>query len=385
MRRATPIALGAGALAIGTCLVACFDLFHSTSDIVTACALDAQGPGCSDAVAPVADAGTDAANDFCAWQPVEARSHAEHACAWLGACESPLGRNAFGDCMIQALLAYDCTIAPAHPVAGKAHALWDCLWRVQSCGDVDACVFPGGPRGCASPEDYVSCANVDGVEPANGDVRMECVDGGGDGGSLPNGHGENCALWGQTCAGPTGSARCAGSTTGSFGCAPGSLLECKNGAVHGCAEAGASVTEDVGIDCTSYGDGRCNGYPTSSPQWVACEASGDGGACTPGLAVTCANGYATSCPAGVEERINCEALLSADGCNPSPLSPSFDWTSPCQVAGSTCTEECSDAGDVVGCARGATFTLHCAAEKLGACRMVTTDMGAAQHAACAPP
>src|SRR5579862_5540965 len=90
------VAAGVSAGAAGCLwLLACSDLFHSTTDLLTACQLDAQTPGCS------AETGADAnpeantgVTDFCAsFTPAEARLHAQNACAWLGACETPMGDN----------------------------------------------------------------------------------------------------------------------------------------------------------------------------------------------------------------------------------------------------------------------------------------------------
>src|ERR1700689_4317635 len=146
MRGARGLAFAALSLSGGPLLVACFDLLHSTADIRTACEIDAAHPGC-------AAESTEA--DFCAWTSSEARQHAVHACAWLGACETPMGRNALGPCMFQALLAYDCASNPNHRVALEAHQLWDCLQRAGSCVDVDACISQqSGPRVCKSAGDY---------------------------------------------------------------------------------------------------------------------------------------------------------------------------------------------------------------------------------------
>ena len=151
---ATRVARGgmglAAAIAASAGLVACFDLFHSTAGLHDACDLDAAACA-DDAASPdAAPAGT----DFCSWSPAQARDNATHACAWLGACESPLGHDAFGPCMVDALLAYDCTANPNHPSRGKGHTFWDCLWQVGSCADVTACVFPGGAPTCGDSGTY---------------------------------------------------------------------------------------------------------------------------------------------------------------------------------------------------------------------------------------
>lgn len=119
------LALLGGLLSLfaGGALVACFDVFHSTSDVLTACESDPTRPGCGP-VARDAQATADVETDFCAWSPHEAQEHALHACTWLGACETPMGNNAFGPCYFRALLAYDCAANPNHRARHAAHGLW---------------------------------------------------------------------------------------------------------------------------------------------------------------------------------------------------------------------------------------------------------------------
>ena len=279
--RAAASLLGAlGCAVAAAALAACFDLFHSTTDVLSACELDARAPGC------LADAGVaatipDAGTDFCRqWTSAVAHQKAEYACAWLGACETPTGRNAFGPCMFQALLAYDCAANPNHLAQGKGHALWDCLWQVKTCGDVDRCVFPAGPQGCTPGETSATCgiSGVDGG--SNADVRVVCADGG-----RPSV--ENCALWGQTCAAYDAGTVCtgvaglnAGPRCSSRACIPGSTGSLNE--VEWCDDAG-----DQGIDCASNGAGRCDGFREASAPWVACIAAGDAGACSPKPSATC--------------------------------------------------------------------------------------------------
>ncbi|HEY8039678.1 MAG TPA: hypothetical protein VIF15_07785 [Polyangiaceae bacterium] len=368
MRACRRVAAVFAGLALGAGLFACFDLFHSTGDVLTACELDAQAPGCASA----------GATDFCAWSPSDARQQAQHACAWLGACETPMGRNAFGSCMFQALLAYDCAANPGHPVKGRTHDLWDCLARVKTCGDVDGCVFPKGTQSCEVDGDITTCGTAVSDTANNFDVRIECI---GDGVSPPaNAHGENCALWGQTCTTSGAVGTCAGGRSPQTECQG---VNCTtDGLLHVCVDGG-----DLGIDCRSNGAGSCSGYPTpGAAQWVACVPEGDGGACTPSEQAQCANGVATSCPAGVPETLDCQALLQQGAsCSPGKLSPPFDWTSPCVVTQSPCSADSCSGMRVSGCARGATFTVDCGQVGLGPCRTVTTDQGSAQHAACTPP
>ncbi|HEY3819733.1 MAG TPA: hypothetical protein VGL81_21340 [Polyangiaceae bacterium] len=376
MRARVLLLLATTAAMSGAALVACVDLFHSTGDVLTACQLDAQTPGC----VPEAnvEAGVDAGTDFCTWSDDEARQNAAHACAWLGACESPLGDNAFGSCMFQALLAFDCNANPDHPVKGKTHALWDCLWQAQSCGAVNACVFPQGPQVCGGGP-FTTCATQGGT--VNGDVRVACASDG----AAPKG--ENCALWGQTCGGDLSKGICGGSTgAGALDCTgPGG---CSNTMLHACNDAG----EDIGIDCASNGAQQCGGFPdVTNARWVACLPANDAGTCTPDASATCSHGLATSCPAGILETINCQLLLqNVDSCNPGPLSPPFDWTSPCVITdeggaadAATCSDSCEGAV-VSSCYRGASFTVDCSKlPGLGKCQMVQTDHPS-PNAACVP-
>jgi hypothetical protein len=367
VRATLALALAGATACLAGGLVACFDLFHSTSDLRTACEIDAQTPGCADA-AP--EAAADAGDDFCSWSSATARTTAQQACAWLGACETPMGRNAYGPCWLQAELAYNCSANPDHPVRGKTHELWACLANARTCAGVDACVFPKGPQECTAQGDYTACGNASGSTGDNDDVRVECT-----GGGLT--HGENCALWGQTCAYDGVVGVCAGTRDAGVACSP----SCYGTALHWCVDGG-----DVGIECAENGAGSCSGFPTaSSATWLACAPSSNGGSCTLDASATCSNGIATSCPTGTLEAIDCEELLQTTaGCTPGALSPPFDWTSPCQVATAACVESCS--GTVVnGSIRGAPVTVDCAPLGLGACRMVTTDNGTATHPACAPP
>ena len=285
-----------------------------------------------------------------------------------------MGHNAFGTCMVDALLAYDCAANPSHPVHGSARAMWDCLWQVASCEDVARCILPAPLGVCGASVDYTSCGNSGG-NAKNADVRVECAGG--------IAFAENCALSGQTCAlgaGPTGICAGASQAAGGLGCT--GSPRCMGTRLHSCGSDGV----DQGVDCASNGAGQCGGFPSASAaQWVACVASGDAG-CAPSLAVTCAGGYASSCSSGIAESLDCTELFQTPdaGCMPGTLSPSFDWTSPCMVDPPACTGDAcsSDGAMLTGCARGAPFTTSCTAQNLGPCRMISTDVGTAMHAAC---
>jgi hypothetical protein len=374
MRAGTAAAVCAACALLGGALAACVDLFHGTSDILTACEVDASIAGCTDAGA-TGEAATGAGTDFCGWSDSLAQQNAAYACAWLGACETPMGRNAFGPCMFEALLAYDCAANPSHPATGTAHDLWDCLWRVQSCADVDACVFPSKPQPCGT--NGTACGTAGSAARNNFDVRVECVDGG-------RTRGENCAMWGQTCASAGQGGYCAGAA-GNAGLAC-DVDECSGSSIHWCVDGG-----DIGIDCASNGAGTCGGFPSPTDAgWVACLPRGDAAACSSAASAQCDGGVATSCAAGVVETIDCNALLQSEhGCTPGAFALPFDWTSPCVVDdpdAAPCVEGCAGT-QLTGCARGATYVVDCASPRigLGACTMVTTDDGRATHAACSPP
>ncbi len=359
MRALTLVALGVASMAAGAALTACVDLFHSTAGILDVCELDA---------AACADGGA----DLCAVDAGPARQIASRACAWLGACESPLGHNAFGACMVDAVQALDCTVSPGHPARGGTLALWECLAAAQACADVDRCVFPGGVPVCGSAGDFTSCGDVGGVA-ANAAVRIECTDGGA-------AHGESCALRGETCATQGTTGTCAGATADGGGLAC-QTSGCDGTRLHWCADGG-----DIGLDCASTGARRCAGFPSTGPaQWVACVPQGDAG-CAPDASASCSGGVATSCPAGVLETVDCAGLLQAgeSSCNAGPLAAPFDWTSACTVVPPSCDTDSCSGTTLQGCARGAIFNVDCAQVGLGACQMATTG-GGGTHAACTPP
>jgi hypothetical protein len=314
-------------------LVACGDVLHSTSDIRTACEIDAGQAGCGPSVV-----------DFCAWSRPEAERQAARACAWLGACESPVGGNAFGACVFQALLAYDCAANPNHRPKGAIARGWSCLAGVASCADVDRCVRP-------QPSAPLACA----AEP--------------------------CVLWGKTCVATDGGAACTGGG-GGLDCANGTGPQVCNGtAIHACGADGG----DPGIDCAATGAQACSGFPTASaPLWLACLPESDGGACAPSPGITCDDGgVAHACPTGATETLDCQALLgSPDACNAGAVDPAFDWSRACALD-LPCSDDACVGGSVNSCARGRTFAGDCAMAGLGPCRLVAGEDGAL-GAACTP-
>lgn len=356
--------------------IACGDVLHSTSDVRTACELDAAIPGCTAAGdAGPGDAGGYGAVDFCAWSRPEAQQKAQRACGWLGACESPAGTNAFGDCALQALLAYDCAANPNHAARGKAHDLWACMAQVTSCADVARCALPAGPEDCADASPAARCGAG-----AGADTVVRCA-GAGASPTL-----EPCALSGKTCVESAGDARCGGTGAG-LDCAgtPPTTAYCPAPALtelHSCDVDGG----DFFIDCASNGAGSCGGFPTAaSASWEACVAQGSGPPCTPSLEVTCAAGVASWCPSGVRETIDCGALLDTPAaCQAGTISPPFDWSTPCTTAAPCPADACTSDG-LLSCTRGAALETSCASLGLGPCRLVAVGDAGAPRAACAPP
>jgi hypothetical protein len=350
--------IASAACATAIALVACVDLFHGTHDIVDACELDASSPGCGDS----------GPTSFCALDSATAHTTAQHACAWLGACSGPLGSNALGACMVDALLAYDCSIHPGRKVKGATFAYFSCMAHVTSCSDVDACVWPKGTQGCSTAGNYTACGNaVSSAGVSDFAVRLECFDAG-------RPFAESCTATGQTCLTKNNHAVCAGDDAGAA-CA---LPACSGTRLVACNDAGINV----GVDCASYGAQQC----TAAAGAAACLAeSTDAGTCTPSLTATCVGNVAVGCPSGVVERVDCAALLGAPACNAGPLPVPWDVSSACYVSAATCSGDSCNGTTVKGCARGAPFTVDCAAQGLGSCQMTTTDLGTQQHAACGHP
>jgi hypothetical protein len=367
--RSAPLRLGAsfGCAIAGLGLVAaCTDLFHSTADIRTACEIDAATSGCSPEAAPAGKGGL----DFCAWSGAQAKATAQRVCAWLGACEGPLGGNAFGECTVQARLAFDCAANPAHPVRGDTYARWACLASAQTCAAIHDCLLPKALQ-CTAQGDYVACA-VDG-----GSLRVECA------GVDAAVRLEDCALWGQTCTsdGPNAA------------CGPGGApLDCQD-AGGGCFGLPRTLIRwceadggQIGIDCVGSGAQACGVFPADGGMWPACIPVKDAGDACPATNVAqCTGGVAHLCPTGVPESVDCAALLDTpDACVAKALDPPYDWTSACSL-GMACPPDSCAGSTLNGCARGAAFSVDCNAVGLGPCSTFTTDDGTATRAACTPP
>lgn len=371
----------AGALAAsGLPLLACVDLFHAT-DFETLCTASPTDPACdaaTDAAAKPDVDGSEAADgapahpDFCAWNTAEARKQALRACAWLGACEGPLGESVFGPCVVRAQLAFDCTANPALRPRGEVDAFWGCLSTVASCGDVDRCVFPGGVQDCNEVLTGSSSAcggDATGTGPvaANKRTRVEC--------SGPKGRAvgvEPCVMLGKTCSKENDStATCSG--TAGFDC---TTSQCSSSSAVNCTLAGTR-TIDRGLDCSGYGDGDCVLTTTGSP---SCAPSDAATRCTDEAPPACDGTDVTTCIANRETRVHCNLLgLPCDVSE--PVEPSDPSAACVDRSGITCAG--SDACEgllLVSCGRGARFSVNCQKVGLGACKVAANG-----RAACGAP
>lgn len=358
-------------VAVGTTsAAACVDLFHST-DYVTLCTIDAaacapDGAPPVDAAEPT-DAGLEAAPppiDFCAWTSEQAKANAERACAWMGACLGALEHSSFGACMIRALAAYDCRFNPSLRPRGQAHAQWACLVGVSSCEQVRACLFGATPPVCQAVEagTFTACSVDEGAvvecgrpEPASPPVGVE-----------------PCLLEGRSCTRvDTSTAVCTGKhgidCSGSPRCDGAHAVECKD-------------TTDVGIDCSSFGSGRC----AADDAGVGCAPIEDAGTCTNASPVTCDDaGVARRCLDGKEIAIACDVI--GQGCVAPPSGSAVDPIAACTNTNTatSCSDPDECSGDVLrSCAQGKLFELKCSSVGLREC---VPPPPHAPFAACTPP
>lgn len=341
----------------------CVDLFHST-DFGTA----SQGP-----------------IDFCKWSESEAQSHALKSCALLSACQSPVGENAVGECLVHATFAYDCNANADLPVAGSARAFWLCMAQASSCGDVASCVYSDPPAlaststapacNAQATSAFTACAG------ASSQARVDCQKPGG------NAVGESCLGVGRTCAPKQngGEALCLGKE--GVVC---TQTGCNGTELDFCVDAGGGDSFDRGLDCADFGAGTCvNAEAGTSDggdvyQGPTC-APVDAGACDPKAGIRCLGAVAVSCPNGLDLQVNCGALAPGVSCRADSTAPAWDVTSACATESPTCASDAcsSDKKTLVACVRGSTIDVDCASMGLGDCTTVTTSDG--PRAACAPP
>ncbi len=348
----------ASAAALGFALAACTDLFHGTDDLKNICELDADVSGCVDAApAPDSAPAPDASFDLCLVDSVAAKIRAETACKWLGACETPIGRNRFAECMLGALKTYDCSIAPNRKPKGATAAYWGCLARVNSCGDVDRCIF-------SKPVNTCGTVGITGCDSKNEGVRDYCAT------TPSNARGEPCFAFGQTCYSPGGGGFCGGEREDG-GCTTG----CSGSQLHDCDDAGVNV----GIDCTTYGAQAC----VSTSGVLGCKAE-LGTSCMATTAVTCTNGIATGCPSGVQEKVACKTLTGMSVCNPVAPGALWDVSRVClDPAGCSASADSCSGTTISSCVGGAIYTTKCEAPFVGCSTTPLATEGA--YARCVLP
>lgn len=370
--------------------IACVDLFHGT-EFETLCTHSPNDPRChGDASIPdaVAEVAVDARRphpDFCSWSSEMARAQARRACAWLGACEGPLGESAFGPCAVRAQLAYDCKANPSLRPAGDSDAFWACLATVTTCADVDQCAFPSGLQQCGAVEagSLTRCATVGG----NVATRLRCTtspEAGRAAGVEP------CAMLGETCSNEPGSGGSAASCTGTqaFSC---STTVCAGSSAIDCNPAGAG-TVDLGLDCANFGGGRCLPSDGGGP---ACVGGAGARACPTDALPSCVvnvttganSGVVSSCVDGHLIDVDCTKLGLPCDVSPNPPLPfpTYDPAAAC-VRRAPAADVC-DTGDaclgstIRSCGRGALQTVDCLSVGLKGCAINPAN----GKAACTPP
>lgn len=364
--------------------IACVDLFHGT-EFETLCSHSPNDPQCGGDAGTmgdvVADRAVDARRphpDFCKWDKATARAQALRACAWLGACEGPLGESVFGPCVVRAQLAYDCAANLTLRPAGETDELWSCLSTVSTCGDVDQCVFPGGLQECAAvPSGSLTACSM---LPGNRAVRFRCA-------NPVAGRAigiEPCAMLGQACSPEPGTPGSAASCSGSLGFTC-TTTTCDGTSAVDCNLAGGVGTFDRGVNCASYAKSGCvlteAGAPACIPGPGARVCAEDAPPkCLTNPTTGALTGVVASCVGGYEVAVNCTQLGLP--CDDSVAIPSYDPAAACirRVPPDVCTaQDGCVAGRLESCGRGLLQTIDCASVGLKECTITNG------RAACKPP
>lgn len=355
--------------------IACVDLFHDT-DFETLCSSTPNDPACGNDAGVVkdgaaeAEVGVDASRarpDFCAWDAAEARAQAMRACAWLGACEGPLGESAFGPCVVRAMLAFDCTSTPTLRPAGEVDAFWGCLATVASCADVDQCVFPGGVQPCK--EVSAGSSTACGTLAANAGARLRCSGPAGRAAGV-----EPCTMLGKTCAVENASTSTCAGALGFDTC---STNLCSGKSAVDCQPAGTR-TLDRGVSCAGIGAGQCITADAGAP---FCQPTAAAPSCTEDTEPACEGQVLTSCVENRQTRIDCGRIGLP--CDVSTAPPSYDLAAACIDRAGTCAQPidvCVNAGKLRSCGRGIALEVECASVGLGPCKVDANGLGT-----CAAP
>lgn len=348
MKHAAWIATGLAAAVLVS--VACGDLFHSTS-FDTLCTADAATPGCPHVA--VTELCTDSAT---------ALARAERACAWLAACETPMGENRTGQCIANALMAYDCNANPNRQPTADARQFWLALASASNCEEIAKAIAPDT---CSGAKTFVGCAV------SNPNVRIQCSTGS----TVPTF--ESCPANGKSCA--VGLAQCLGKESqfcSGTRCSGHDLIDCDN-------DAGL----DHGVDCSQLGDGTCvatGAAPSCKPSSSIARAATTNVICDP-------SNVAIGSITGFEERVDCKVFAGVvDGGAPaSPTCAAIDGggagTSPrdaCQGP-SGCKDDSCDKTVLRACVQGNEIRFDCRDVGLtGGCDPNAKTQADGAHAAC---
>lgn len=349
-------------------VAACVDLFHAT-DFQTLCDVDAAACATTTSVleagAPDAD---DVTPSLCT---SEARAQARTVCGFLGACLGPLRRTRFGECEVQAELAFDCVANPVLRPRGAVARAWDCLAKATTCEAVQACVFPSGVQTCQATTagTYEACGRG-----PNASTLVSCGPS-----TTPVGV-EPCALFGQTCT-TLDTTTNEGACTGAAAKACTGASRCDGTSAVVCAKPGGGVQRDVGLDCASVGAGRCTSSLANGP---GCVPGDDAESCTSEEGqLACSGGRVQTCIDGRKLTVDCVTL--GLGCVPQPARGAWDYASWCRTPAdaSTCDTELDadrcEGTKLVTCRRGVPATVDCASLGLQPCK------AQGNGAACAAP
>lgn len=363
------VALGTTVGAAAIILACGSDLFHSTG-FETLCDLDAQA--CAAEGGAVTDAGDagDAGStgiDLCAITDVT--SAAQRACAWVGSCAGPLGGNAFGACMFQALQVIGCKGRPDMPPRGAMLQYWQCLVAASnagSCDDVRRCVVPAGEQACNNEAGtpYIACFNFK----DNAATRFICPAFGGQPQTV-----ESCSAAGRACGRTSlGTAFCFPKALSDAGEGPPCDAGCVEGGLHVCGPD-LGTDPDIGVDCTQLGAGVCapgGAVPACTPASdTKCAASPD---------IKCDGDIATGCPSGTVDRVNCSILGSS--CSTAIAEPGHDVTRACKKS-TPCAEDSCSGTTLTSCVDGVTYKADCAGLGFSKCEKVNV-FGSGTRAQC---
>lgn len=358
----------ATALGLGLWVVSssCADIFHRFDGLANACGSTESCNACVPLVPEQA--------------PLQA---ALHACSWLGACELPIGQAAFGKCILQATLAFDCKANPNNPPRDALARYWTALAKSSTCEDVRAATS-GGRIACPSTGEGISCVRLNNGDPYDSaaNARVDCS------ANATLGAGERCLVTGQQCAGVRGDLSVGSLCLGSDGesCRGN---RCEGTHKHLCRTNSQGISLDMGKNCRFFGAQTCD----NGEAGPTCRPASDE-ACAATRRVRCEGATALSCAAGLVERVDCAALPGGFQCIELDLQPGEETVDACRVQPTPNpspsaeipveAERCADKGTVVVSRyRGADLRVSCPTMGLGPCEMVTTSEG--PRARCSAP